>query len=113
MLHFSFEVETGVKCSLECFRQNIPFYIVRPKPNDWATCLFVHCINLEMKLDALDNLTKNTSFHWEDGKSYEDVDGLERIKATNIDKTIMYNKWQRVEQERTSMQKLTLSKRQR
>ena len=25
MLHFSFEAETGVQCSLECSRQNIPF----------------------------------------------------------------------------------------
>ena len=34
MLYFSFEEKTGVKCSLECFGQNIPFYVVRPKPND-------------------------------------------------------------------------------
>ena len=59
-----------------------------------------------MKLEALSNLTKATSFHWEDGKSFEDIDGLvERVKATNIDKTIMYNEWQRVEQERTSSAK--------
>ena len=59
-----------------------------------------------MKLEALANLTKDTSFHLEDGKSYEDIDGLVgRIKATNIDKTIMYNEWQRVEQERTSSAK--------
>ena len=50
-----------------------------------------------MKLEALANLTKDTSFHWEDGKSYKDIDGLvERIKATNIDKMIMYNEWQRI-----------------
>ena len=48
-----------------------------------------------MKLEALAHLTKDASFHWEDGKSFECVDGLvERMKATNIDKTIMYNKWQ-------------------
>ena len=106
MLHFSFEAETGVKCSLECFRQNIIFYLLCPKPNDWGTILCVHCINSEMKLEALANLTKDTSFHLEDGKSYEDIDGLvERIKATNIDKMIMYNEWQRVEQERTSSAK--------
>ena len=39
MLHFSFEAETGVKCSLECSRQNIPFYVVHPKPNDWGMSL--------------------------------------------------------------------------
>ena len=56
-----------------------------------------------MKLEALANLTKDTSFRLEDGKSYEDIDGLvERIKATNINKTIMYKEWQRVELERTS-----------
>ena len=59
-----------------------------------------------MKLEALANLTKDTSFHWEDRKSYEDIDGLvERIKAPHIDKMIMYNEWQRVEQERTSSAK--------
>ena len=56
-----------------------------------------------MKLEAPANLTKDTSCRWEDGKSYEDIDGLvERIEATNIDKTIMYKEWQRVEQETTS-----------
>ena len=106
MLHFSFEAETGVKCSLECFRKNIPFYVVRPKPNDWGMCLCMHCINPEIKREALANLTKDTSFHWEDGKSYKDMDGLvERTKATNTDKTIMYNEWQSVEQERTSSTK--------
>ena len=56
-----------------------------------------------MKLEALANLTKDTSCHRGDGKSYKDIDEIaERIKATNIDKTIMYNKWQRVKQERTS-----------
>ena len=106
MFHFSFEAETGAKCSLQCCRQNISFYVVLSKPNDWGTCLCVHCINPEMKLEAFANLPKDTSFHWEDGKSYEDIDGLvERIKATNIDKTIMCNEWQRVEQERTSSAK--------
>ena len=58
-------------------------------------CPCVHCINSKMKLEALANLTKDTSFHWEDGKSFKCIDGLvERMKATNIDKTIMYNKWQ-------------------
>ena len=91
---------------MECFRQNIPFYIVHPKSNDWDACLCVHCINPEMKLEALANLTKDTSIHWEDGKSYENIDRLvERIKATNIDKMIMYNEWHRVEQERTSSAK--------
>ena len=106
MLHFSFEAETGVKCSLERFSQNIPLYAVHSKPNDWGTCLCAYCINPKMKLEALANLTKGTSFHWEDGKSSRDIDGLvERIKATNIDKTIMYNQWQRVEKERTSSAK--------
>ena len=72
-----------------------------------GVCLCVHCINPEMKLEALANLTKDTSFHWEDGKSYKDIDGLvERIKATNIDKMIMYNEWQRIGQERTSSVKV-------
>ena len=58
-----------------------------------------------MKLEAI-NLTKDTSFHWEDGKCYEDIDGLVKgIKAFNIDKTIMYNQWQRFDQETTSSAK--------
>ena len=97
---------------MECFRQNIPFYVVCPKSNDWRTCLCVHCANPEMKLEAI-NLTKDTSFHWEDGKCYEDIDGLvKRIKATNIDNTIMYNQWQRFDQERTNSAKVcSVSKR--
>ena len=76
---------------MECFRQNIPFYVVCPKPNDWGMHLCVHCINPEMNLEALANLTKDASFHWEDRKSYDDIDGLiERIKAPHIDKMIIY-----------------------
>ena len=68
-------------------------YAVFPKPNDW--CLCAHCINPEMKLETLAHLTKDASFHWEDGKSFECIDGpVERMKATNIGKTIMSNKWQ-------------------
>ena len=96
MLHFSFKAETGAKCSSKSFRENIIFYAVCPKSNDWGTCLCVHCINPEIKLESLGNLKKNISFHWEDGKSFECINGLvERMKATNIDKTVMYNKWQR------------------
>ena len=48
-----------------------------------------------MKLETLAHLTKDASFHWEDGKSFECIDGpVERMKATNIGKTIMSNKWQ-------------------
>ena len=68
-------------------------YAVFPKPNDW--CLCAHCINPEMKLETLAHLTKDASFHWEDGKSFECIDvPVERMKATNIGKTIMSNKWQ-------------------
>ena len=48
-----------------------------------------------MKLEVLAHLIKDASFHWEDWKSFECIDGpVERMKVTNIDKTIMYNKWQ-------------------
>ena len=51
-LHWRFEAETGTVCSLEWFRQNIPFVVVRPRPNDWGNGLCAQCINPEMKLDA-------------------------------------------------------------
>ena len=81
MLHFSFEAETGVKCSLKSFRQNI---------------LFMQFTQIQMiGVGALANLTKDTSFHWDDRRSFKCIDGLiERMKATNIDKTIIYNKCQ-------------------
>ena len=86
MLHWRFEAETGVVCSLECFRQNIPFDVVRPKPNDWGTCLCAKCINPEMKLEALANLTNDSSFRWDDGKSYNAIgDLIGRIKAVDVD----------------------------
>ena len=62
MLHFSFKAETGAKCSSKSFRENIIFYAVCPKSNDWGTCLCVHCINPEIKLESLGNLKKISHF---------------------------------------------------
>ena len=36
MLHWRFEAEKGVVCSLEWFRKNTPFCTACPKPNNWV-----------------------------------------------------------------------------
>ena len=107
MLHWKFEAETGVVCSLEWLRQNIPFDVVCPKPNDWSTYLCATCINPEMKLDALANFTKDPSLRWDEGKSYDSTDCLiSHIKAVDDEqRTILYNEWQRIEVTRTGRMK--------
>ena len=39
-------------CSYSWFCKNIPKNIIKPKPEDWGTCLCKPCINTELKLEA-------------------------------------------------------------
>ena len=48
-LHDKFLAESITGCSLEYFRTNCPFYVIKPKANDWGTCLCDICLNPKLK----------------------------------------------------------------
>ena len=52
-LHQKFLAESSLSSSYETFTRNVPFYITRPKPDNWETCLCAMCSSPEVKLEAL------------------------------------------------------------
>ena len=53
MLHAKFEAESESLCSYQTFCNCPPYYVVKPKPTDWGTCLCRTCLNAELKLQKL------------------------------------------------------------
>ena len=50
ILHNKFEAETGMTCHYSTFVRHMPKYIIKPKPEDWGTCLCMTCLNPQMKI---------------------------------------------------------------
>ena len=50
------DVDVDVDVSYSQFTRLIPSNVVKPKPEDWGTCLCMTCLNPEHKLDALKKL---------------------------------------------------------
>ena len=48
-----FMAEERVDCSYAQFTRYIPSNIIKPKPEDWGTCLCMICLNPELKLSCL------------------------------------------------------------
>ena len=46
-------------CSYSHFWKLLPNYIVKPKPQDWGTCLCQTCLNPQLKMEALCNVDKS------------------------------------------------------
>ena len=51
-LHAKFLVDHDTECSYAQFTRYVPNYILKPKPEDWGTCLCMVCLNPELKLEA-------------------------------------------------------------
>ena len=56
VLHETFCTEYKVYCSYSNFCKLVPSNIVKPKPQDWGTCLCMSCLNPQLKMEALCNL---------------------------------------------------------
>ena len=58
-----------------------------------------HCLNPEIKLEALAKVLNAKSFKWDDTKDYNDIkDMIKRIEHLTFNKTITFSEWQMVEQ---------------
>ena len=50
-LHQTFLTDAQeVECSRAQFCCNVPMEIIKPKPEEWGTCLCMFCLNSELKL---------------------------------------------------------------
>ncbi len=56
VLHQQFEIETNIDIDYYTFLRYIPSFIVKPKVDDWGTCLCIICVNPQMKFDKLNRL---------------------------------------------------------
>ena len=65
-----------MSCCYEKFTRNTPFYITRPKPDDWGTCLCAMCLNPELKLKALATHLNESSFTYRNGIEATDINLL-------------------------------------
>ena len=69
---YNAQYETGI--SYQQFSSLVPFTVITPKPNDWGTSLCKTCLNPELKLERLAEVT---NFHYTgipenyDDQSYE------------------------------------------
>ena len=50
--------EYNVECHYSTFCSYVPTNIVKPRPQDWGTCLCMTCLNPELKLEALKKFDK-------------------------------------------------------
>ena len=61
-LHQKYLVDMDHSCSYEQFCRYIPDNVIKPKPEDWGTCLCKTCLNPELKLDCIKQLLPEVSF---------------------------------------------------
>ena len=53
ILRQRFEMETNIDVDYHTFVHHVPSFIVKPKVDDWGTCLCLICVNPHMKFDKL------------------------------------------------------------
>ena len=101
-LHQRFQVDESVECSYVQFTRYVPEHVIKPKPEDWGTCLCMTCLNPELKLEAIrKNITTAVNLDMvKDQAHKEDVDNLiEQIKTSG--KTFKYLEWTKVKEKGT------------
>ncbi|CAL4159016.1 unnamed protein product, partial [Meganyctiphanes norvegica] len=94
-LHQKFVVDEELECSYPQFTRHVPGYIIKPKPEDWGTCLCKTCLNPELKLAVIKKTLPEISIEFQDLKKEECKDAINNmynvIKESN--KTYEYLEW--------------------
>ena len=73
-LHLKFITDNEVECSYQHFARQVPDNIIKPKPEDWGTCLCMVCLNHELKLGCIKRTIPNVNLTLDNftNKNYED-----------------------------------------
>ena len=53
VLHEKFLAEEDLECSYSQFTRLVAHNVIKPKPEDWGTCLCLTCLNPELKISSL------------------------------------------------------------
>ena len=94
-LHQRLQVdESAAECSYSQLTRYVPENIVKPKPEDWGTCLCMTCLNPELKLESIKRqLETNVTIDMVKDNTYKQEvnDLIQHIKASG--KTFDYLEW--------------------
>ena len=99
VLHRKVLSEYQVECSYSHFSKLVPNDIVRPKPQDWGTCLCQTCLNPLLKIEALRNVNKSLFVETEKLIKYESKLKAFCEKFKTCKKTVCYLYWSKDEKE--------------
>ena len=84
-------------CSYKTFTWNVPFYIKKPKPDDWGSCLCAMCLNPELKVEALAKHLNESSYKYRNKIEATEINLLVlKIKEIISKEVIKYTEWQKV-----------------
>ncbi|CAF1441672.1 unnamed protein product [Adineta steineri] len=109
VLHQQFELETNIDVDYNTFRRYVPSFIIKPKVDDWGTCLCINCLNPQLKFDKLNQLKSSKPIikklfqsmsvdlnevlnHQESTKQLKDA--LDQLKHEKF--TLTYTEWKKV-----------------
>ena len=102
--------ETVESCSYSWFCKLVPSNIIKPKPQDWGTCLCMTCLNPELKIEALKKTAsfKNHQLTEQDICNYNEEKFEEFInKVKDVKGIIKYVVWQKDKDEKTETKSAT------
>ena len=83
ILYEKFLCELNVNCSYSHFCKLVPENIIKPKPQDWGTCLCMVCLNPQLKMEALRHFESSLFVETEELITYSDKtlkEFMEKIK---------------------------------
>ena len=67
-LHKKFLADEDLDCHYSTFARLVPQNIIKPKPDDWGTCLCRTCLNAELKLESAKKTMPNVTLTLENLK---------------------------------------------
>ena len=87
------------------FTRNVSFYITRPKPDDWGTCLCAVCLNPELKLEALAKHLNESYIHRNGIEVIEINLLILKIREIKSREVFKCTEWQKVQNYNVSAKK--------
>lgn len=94
-LHQKFLGDEDIECSYSQFSRCVPDNIVKPRPEDWGTCLCIFCLNPELKLESIKRTLGNVSITHNDLINEEKQNDINELynQVKSSDKQFEYLEW--------------------
>ena len=86
LLWEKFTADENVECSYSQFTRHTPQNVIKPKPEDWGTCLCMICLNPELKIDSLRKVLPE--MNWNINNIFEKSEDELNILYKRIEKSV-------------------------